>query len=126
VIFKRDLAEKIVAGEKTATRRVMSDNPRSPWFEGGCKYKVGQVFAVQPGRGVNRLAEATVTKVFAQPLGRMTEADAVAEGFRADATASAIYRFDDAWERINGEYFPDEIVWVVEFELVAATSQRAA
>lgn len=117
MIFKRELAEKIVAGEKTATRRVMSDNRRSPWWEGGCAYLVGQTFAVQPGRGIPRIAEARITRVYAQPLGHMTEADALAEGFRPDGSGSALYHFDAAWEQINGEYFPDEIVWVIEFRL---------
>jgi hypothetical protein len=32
VNFQRELAEKVMAGEKTVTRRLVSDNPRSPWW----------------------------------------------------------------------------------------------
>ena len=34
--FRPELAEKVMAGEKTVTRRVASENPRSPWYVGGC------------------------------------------------------------------------------------------
>lgn len=118
MIFKPELAEKILRSEKTATRRKFSDNPRSPWYEGCCGYRVGQVFTINPGRGVRGVGRARVTKVFAQPLGHMTEADAFKEGFRPGGAASAAYNFDCAWEEINGEFLADEAVWVVEFELI--------
>ena len=118
MIFREELAEKILRGEKTATRRRMSDNPRSPWYRERCAYEVGQVFTVNPGRGVPRVGEARVTAVYPQPLGHMTEADALKEGFRPTETGTALYHFDAAWEEINGDYFPDEAVWVIEFEPV--------
>ena len=40
---------------KTVTRRLVSDNPRSPWFEGGCSLKAGRDYAVCPGRGKNAI-----------------------------------------------------------------------
>jgi hypothetical protein len=49
--FRPELAEKVMAGEKTVTRRLVSDNPRSPWYVGGCSLNVGQDYAVCPGRG---------------------------------------------------------------------------
>lgn len=119
MIFREELAVAILRGKKTATRRRFSDNPRSPWYEGRCAYKVGQVFAVQPGRGKPRIGDARVTAVYVQPLGHMTEEDALKEGFRSSrAGRSALLNFDSAWEEINGDYFPDEAVWVIEFELL--------
>jgi len=118
VISKPLLAEAILRGEKTATRRKFSDNPRSPWWEHGCSYIAGQVFTINPGRGVKRVGKARVTAVYSEPLGHMVEADALKEGFRPEGSATALAAFDEAWETINGDYFPDEAVWVLEFELV--------
>ena len=112
MIFHKDLAEKVLRGEKTATRRRMSDNPNSPWYRGGCRYKVGQVFAVQPGRGKTRIGEARVTAVFAGRLGGVNSGDAREEGF------DSLLAFREAWARINGSYDTAEFVWVIEFELV--------
>jgi uncharacterized protein YhfF len=115
MMFTEPLAAKIIKGEKTATRRVMSDKPGSPWFKGGCKYEVGQTFAVNPGRGVLRVADAKIINVYKQRLGEMTNASARAEGF-ADATA-----FWKAWAKINGREDGGEMVWVVEFHLSGPT-----
>lgn len=30
--FKPELAAKVMSGEKTVTRRLVSENPRSPWW----------------------------------------------------------------------------------------------
>lgn len=111
MIFKPELAEAILRGEKTATRRVMSDNPRSPWWRGGCSYIVGQVFTINPGRGVPNVGKARVIAIFKQRLFDMGEADAWKEGF------DSLLAFKNAWRSINGGFFNEE-VWVLEFELV--------
>jgi hypothetical protein len=111
VIFRPELAAKIVLGKKTATRRGLSDNPRSPWWRERSTYERGQVFAVQPGRGVPRVAEATITRVKIEPLHRLLPSDARREGF---ATRDA---FIAAWRAINGSWNPDQRVHVIEFEL---------
>jgi hypothetical protein len=117
--FRRELAEKILRGEKTATRRRMSDNPRSPWYREKCAYEVGQVFAVQPGRGVPSIGKARVTAVYLRTLGNTTEADARKEGFRGAAPdESAKEHFIAAWCEINGFFDTAEFVWVIEFALV--------
>jgi len=112
-MFTEPLAAKIIKGEKTATRRVMSDNPRSPWSSHRCLYEVGQTFTVNPGRGVKRVAECEVTAVYKQPLGQMTEYDARAEGF------TDRYSFWVVWNDLHGA-FDDQEVWVVEFKLTGA------
>jgi hypothetical protein len=120
MMFRPELAEKIVAGEKTATRRRLSANPRSPWFRDRCRYSVGQEFTVNPGRGVARVAEAAITAVYKQPLGEMRPRDAELEGFEF-LFGDDVGSFHEAWAGINGEVDPDEEVWVIEFVLIPAS-----
>lgn len=113
MIFKEELAQKILRGEKTATRRQMSYNPRGHWYREKCIYDVGQVFTINPGRGVKNIGSAKATAVYKQRLGDATEADAHREGCKSLAG------FRDLFAAINdGTFNPDEEVWVVEFERV--------
>ena len=116
MIFKQELADKIVAGQKMATRRRLSDNPRSPWFRDRCRYSVGQEFTVNPGRGVSRVCSAAITAVYKQALGEMRPRDAELEGF--EFLHGGVDSFRGAWAGINGKVDPDEEVWVVEFVLI--------
>lgn len=109
MIFRRELARKILEGNKTATRRVMSPNPRSPWAERDCAYIEGQRFKIQPGRGQPHVAVAEVMAVFSQRLGEMHEWQAVQEGF------ANLREFQSTWHKLHGAWHPDEEVWVVEF-----------
>jgi len=111
MMFTEPLAAKIIKGEKTATRRVMSDKLGSPWFTGGCKYEVGQAFAVNPGRRVLRVVDATVTAIYEQRPEQIRTDQAKAEGF-GSATA-----FFDAFTTINRGINLSRPVWVVEFDL---------
>ena len=108
--FRPELAAKVIAGEKTATRRLVSSNPRSPWFEGGCSLKVGQDYAICPGRGKNAIGRARVVGTTLRPLGLLTDEEARCEGF--DSAGS----FEAAWWAINGGYDQHDLVWVVELE----------
>jgi len=105
VNFRPELAAAVMAGRKTVTRRLLSANPRSPWFEDRCGYSVGQVIAVCPGRGKHRIGAAVVTSVDRMVLGRLDDLEARREGF-TDAAA-----FEEAWTAINGVYDPDAGVW---------------
>lgn len=109
MIFRRELAERVLAGEKTVTRRLCSENPRSPWWRERCAYPEGKVFTVNPGRGVERIGEARVVKCERQWLGFLSDDEARAEGF-ADAAA-----FQAGFEAINGRYNPTVLVWRIEF-----------
>jgi hypothetical protein len=113
VIFRPELAALVVKGEKTATRRrVVFYNERAMWrIEKPWRYPVGKVFAVQPGRGVDGIAQAVVTGRWIEPLCAITPAGARAEGF---PTRDA---FVDAFRAINGYWDPDARVHVVEFKL---------
>lgn len=124
MIFKPELAERILRGEKTATRRRLSDNPRSPWFRVKCAYEVGQIFAVQPGRGKQRIGDAIITSVYRQALGGVNENDAYAEGFQPGRILkTAREAFVHAWCEINGSYDSAEIVHVIEFELLPESGE---
>lgn len=117
MIFRPELAEAILRFEKTATRRRLSDNPRSPWYREKCGYKVGQVFTINPGRGVANVGRAKVRKVYKQALGDMTVLDAEKEGFRDREGHGARYWFVVAWREINKHCMVLEQVWVIEFDL---------
>lgn len=113
--FRPDLAAKVMAGEKTVTRRLMSDNPRSPWFRERCALVPGRDYAVCPGRGKNAIGRITVTATMSEPLGWLDDAEARREGFD-DA-----HGFVAAFQEINrGKYDPDALVWRVAFEVVPA------
>jgi hypothetical protein len=113
--FRPELAAKVMAGEKTVTRRLMSDNIRSPWCVYGCSLRVGRSYAVCPGRGKHAIGRVTIVTVTDETLMRMAvgadrEVEARREGF---TTAEA---FIEAWTRINGHWDPRVHVWRVEFE----------
>src|SRR4051794_36564549 len=99
--FQRQLAEKVLHGEKTVTRRLASDNPRSPWSIHGCALKVGRSYAVCPGRGRHAIGRVVVTDVRGQRLSHLTDEEARREGF------PSAFEFEVAWQQINGSYDPD-------------------
>lgn len=109
--FRPELAEKVMAGEKTVTRRLVSGNPRSPWYIERCGLKVGQDYAVCPGRGKDAIGRVTIVHLLRGPLGWLSDGEAREEGF-PDAMS-----FAEAWGEINGSYRPDELVWRVAFKL---------
>jgi hypothetical protein len=115
VNFQPELAAKVMAGEKTVTRRLVSDNPRSPWYWGRCALKVDHTYAVCPGRGKHAIGRVRIVRVMSEPLGLLSDDEAMREGF-ADAAA-----FEAAFVAINGgTYDPSALVWRVEFALVPA------
>lgn len=115
MIFRPQLAAAIVRGEKTATRRLPVDNPRSPWRAAEpLRHPVGSEFAIQPGRGAPRVADAVVTRRAVERLDTMTVDDARREGF------ASLVEFCDAWRAINGSFNPATRVHVIEFKLVGS------
>lgn len=109
--FQPELADKVVRGEKTVTRRAMSENPRSPWWETRCSLRPGRDYAVCPGRGKHAIGRVRVVTVLPQLLGWVGDAEAVREGFETPEA------FANAWLAINGSYSTP--VWRVEFEVAA-------
>ena len=111
--FKPELAAQVMAGSKTVTRRLASDNPRSPWWREKCALWPGKDVAVQPGRGKPAVGRATVVSVRLERLGEIDGREAEREGF-AD-----LAQFVGAFTAINRFYDPDVLVWRVELKAVA-------
>lgn len=114
--FKPELVEKILAGQKTQTRRVVSDNPRSPWYAGLCSLKLARSYAVCPGRGKNAVARVVVHGIWKERAGQISNFDAMREGFTGRADFIAY------WERLHGSFDPSAQVWVISFELLTETA----
>jgi hypothetical protein len=119
--FRPELADAVMTGRKTVTRRLTSSNPRSPWYEGGCSLVIGRDYAICPGRGKPAIGRAYVTAlhlervgdVFGETLGEQAgDAEALAEGFESGVA------FKLAWLKINGSYDPGAQVWAIGLRAV--------
>jgi hypothetical protein len=113
--FQPELAEKVMRGEKTVTRRLASDNPRSPWYWDGCSLQVGRDYAVCPGRGKRAIGRVRIIGVERVSLGYLSDLEARAEGFPDEAA------FREAFSAINNGYYHDDDIWRVEFEVAETT-----
>jgi hypothetical protein len=122
IMFKPEMFELVLAGEKTQTRREMSDNPRSPWFRDGSRLPViGSEVPIQRGRGVKATAAIRICESGPQELGRMTDFEAEAEGFPAGLEA-----FFDYWRRMHGAVDFTEEVWVLGFDLIPSQTPASS
>lgn len=110
--FKPELAAKVMAGEKTVTRRMVSDNPRSPWSRERCALRPGRTYAVCPGRGKHAIGRVVIQGVNQERLGWLGAGEELLEGF------ATTYAFQEAWRAINGAYDPEALVWRVAFEVI--------
>lgn len=104
MIFRHTL-ERVLSGTKTRARRPIKSYRRFA-------YRVGKTYAVQPDRGQNAVARIQVLAVSKQPLGEMTRADAVAEGF------ASLAEFRKFWRERYGSFDPKDEAWVLEFRLL--------
>lgn len=112
MIFKPELAQAVLDGRKTVTRRAVSKNPRSPWYRGGCALEVGSHYALQPGRSKPAVARICIKGVRYELFhaSHISLTEARREGF-ADQAA-----FRAAWESMHGEERTMR-VWRIEFRL---------
>jgi hypothetical protein len=122
VIFKQEMIDKILAGEKTATRRPVKWR-FSESVAGGlakirikqpCRCKKGRSYAIQPGRGQKAVGRIRITSVSEVPLGEINHAGAKREGF---PSVSAFFSY---WITLYDLYKIDveQRVWRIEFELL--------
>ena len=103
MLFKPEHKEMILAGKKTATRRVWK-KPR---------VKVGGIYKAKLKMlSKDYFAKIKVTKLFKQPLKEMTQRDANKEGY------PNLKEFYNVWARINGIVNLNLVVDVIEFEVV--------
>lgn len=107
MIFAPDLASKVLAGQKTQTRRRVKHNASGS--EQPCRYSPGRTYAVQSGRGQPALARIRILSVAKVRVGSITREDARAEGFRSPDA------FYTRWREMYGEVFGS--CWRIEFGL---------
>jgi hypothetical protein len=99
LLFKKHMLLKIRDGTKTATRR-----PIKPMVKEGGKYHLKtELFKVHPD-------SIRVNRLYQQPLGEMTQADAQREGY------STLREFQDEWISLFKAYDPEQTIWVAEFQ----------
>lgn len=111
--FSPELARKVMAGEKTVTRRATSTNERSPWWFEKCSLVVGRDYAVCPGRGKNAIGRIEILSVRLERLAlALVTPEPYLEGFQL---ANGFRR---VWESMHGTFDPDELVWRVQFKVV--------
>lgn len=109
MIFRPELIEKILAGEKTQTRRPVKGEAGR---RGQCRYRPGRRYGVQPGRGEKSTCQIGVWHVRQEMLGKISEADAREEGFENSAY---FFRY---WHGLYGAVHLEQKVWVIRFFLV--------
>jgi hypothetical protein len=121
VIFKPEMVEKILAGEKTVTRRPVKLEIDATWGQEPIRralpsrYVVGKDYAVQPGRGrpgVARIRILGVTRTALQPHESWRAEEAQREGFE---TWQA---FVDYWLSLYRRIDLTQLVDRIEFELL--------
>jgi hypothetical protein len=99
MLFRHELAAKVLAGTKTQTRRLAHRGERVCRDDGGdivsvtrprtekrtaraIRFRVGQTYAVQPGRGRQGVGFVRLTAIREQSLLDISQEDARAEGFQ--------------------------------------------
>lgn len=107
MLFKPHHIEAIRTGEKTATRRQWADEYNRPNV-GSVQMATTDMFT--PDEECD--CYIRITAVYQQALSEMTAADAQAEG------GYTLKEFEQVWDEIVGEYDPEAVVDVVEFEYV--------
>lgn len=104
MIFRQDMVDRILSGEKTQTRRPAPPPPAQ------CRYRVGRTYAVQPGRGLHGVCRIRVVSWLRCRVTPISPRDARAEGFLSPA------EFYARWVDLHGSL--DGSCYRIEFELV--------
>lgn len=109
-MFKPELAEAVMDGRKTVTRRACSPNERSPWYRERCRYGQGCSVAIQPGRGKPRIGMAIVGAVTREWFcaAEIADDEARREGFPSREA------FLDVWQKLHGSTAELVEVWRIE------------
>jgi len=107
VLYRKDSREKILIGKKTQTRR---RQPRR-------MLRVGKIYRMKKDWYTWTHSQLRITRRFRQRLGDITHEEVKKEGYES------LEDFKQAWEEINGNWDPDEVVTVYEFKLVKEKKQ---
>lgn len=129
MIFQHTI-DKLLAGNKTQTRRVMKPNEvaiRGRYnkilaisINERDKWRVGQTYAVQPARGKSQVARIKIIAINSQCVHYINHHDAIAEGF------ANRHEFLETWATIHGADSLRTNVWILKFELVAIGVDRSS
>ncbi len=120
IMFKDKMYDDVVAGRKTATRRIPKRRNgviTERWHKGDLLY-VKEKTDEQPNKMFmpKRLATVwlLVTGVYLEPLWDMTDDDARAEGFLDLVAFSRLW--DQMYGKTEHDWNADPLVWVIVFE----------
>lgn len=102
MLFKPEHVPMILSGRKTETRR----DWKRPMVRVGGVYKCKlKLFSK------DCFTKIKVVALWLEELGEITQESIYAEGY------DSLSEIKDVWERINGEWNPELLVWVVKFRL---------
>jgi hypothetical protein len=112
MFFKDEHIIPIISGKKTQTRRRINRT-------GKCPYKPGHAYQCRDNYSAGAFAHILIKSVRQERLGDITDEDAIREGYptRIDYFA--------AFEKIYKRMDPDEIVWVIDFEVISVLEYLA-
>lgn len=101
ILLKQEHVKVILSGRKTQTRR-----------RGKCRWRIGSIHLAKTNfKKDSVFAALKILSVRQERLGNISEADAVAEGY------SSIKEYLDVFRQIYDLFDPDEIVWIIDFEV---------
>ena len=106
-IFKRNHLRKVLAQEKTQTRRTH----KYTWI-------IGKTYAIRDRWFSKPQGHITVTRKFRQRLGDISPEDVQKEGF------SSLEEFKQEWTALHGSWNPEQIVTAYEFKLTDSKQLR--
>ncbi len=116
MIFRPELAKKVLSGQKTVTRRRLVHRDGKP-----IRYHAGRQYAVQPGRGQKHVGHLCVVEVAEEFLHEVNTVQANAEGF-VGWHDSAVTQFKSYWMSLHGGWNPYEVVAVIRFHALPRRS----
>lgn len=100
ILFKQEHVDLIQDDRKTQTRRT-----------GKLRWKVGSIRQAKTGyKKDSEFANLRINAIRQEPLGLITEADALAEGY------NSIEEYKEVFVRIYGFWDDELLVWVIDFE----------
>jgi hypothetical protein len=126
MLFKPELVTKILAGEKTQTRRVVKlgdtslgimfryDGRKDQVRSGHrLRWRVNDTYALQPGRGKHAVGRICITAIrYCARASDISEGDARAEGFATEE------EFREVYGRLNGVGALNRPCWALTFAVV--------
>jgi hypothetical protein len=127
--------QQVLDGNKTQTRRIVKDGDYLIDWPMPCIFRndrllwrVGQIYAVQPGRGKKGIGKIGIVNIKREELNNITEKDAIAEGVRkvyrcpewlpSEARHSFVLLWNGIYAGTEFDWYKNPEVWVLEFELI--------